>query len=202
MKAREFLLGLMIFLILGAWAATADVAEKDFWQPKAYGVAVSEKVPTIDPEASTSYVYDAMTTWRSIQLQAAAMTNPSKISNYVVLDSVPADKFLNEIEKAGGIPNAVPNWKVFHVGYLTDEGMFVAVDPEIYKCADCEDIDSWANGMKDFKDSKEYNTLLQTMGKKLGVTISVDDLHVVWQKGIAMGVPPEQVKKILVKPNY
>lgn len=202
MKAREFLLGLMIFLILGAWAASAEMAQKESWKPKAYGVLASGELPEVDSGGLASYFYDEMTTWKAIQLQAVAMTNPSKLSDYVVLDSLPAVEFLKELKVSEENFDGVSAWQDLHVGYLTAKGQFIAIDPNIYMCSECEDIASWRKGMTAFTTSDEYKVLLQKVGSEFEADVSGMDLHVVWQDGAAIKMQFDQMNQILVKPNY
>ncbi|WP_227271688.1 hypothetical protein [Roseobacter weihaiensis] len=180
MKSREFILGLSIFLILGAWAASAQSEE-----PQALpSVALSGNV----------YELEALTGWKRIQLHAAAMANPEKISQYKIgkLVTLEKSKELSDTDSKAFFEE----WALqgAQMGILDEAGKFNKIDPIIELCPTCTPTDvDLVEVLRSGSRSEHVAT------NKEGEMYSADEVMLFWSDTI--NLEPSEARKVLLKPT-
>ena len=116
-NSREFLLGITIMFILGAWAASAQD-----------GNQVASTTLDLNDYGIVSYTpkkfkIDDLTLWKTIQLQAVAMSAPESLSNFSIGSY---GSFRSLAEKDGGdvLKMAIAAGIPIKVGVMDEMGVF------------------------------------------------------------------------------
>ncbi|MBP0484018.1 hypothetical protein [Sagittula salina] len=124
METREFLLGLVIFGILGAWAASARS---------------QDVLPGGQVEGAAVGVFEAedLTAWKKVQLFALGVANPSQLGDYTIAKKASLD----DLAKLNGeqLNSVIADWiqNSGTLGVVTSDGALIGVKPFLVNSEVC-----------------------------------------------------------------
>lgn len=195
-ESREIVLALTILFILGAWAATAQ----DLQLTESKEINLAEY--GISSKSNRTFASNDLTWWKSVQLQAAAMSEPSSLLKY----SVGRSSTLGDVVARSSVDNWQSSLNVgggtFKVGVMFAGGQFVELADSALCAASTKcDAAVWrAFGDVALKGGDNPINVLVGDLDVLGQPIIASDLKVFWTAD-ASKTDPWGIKTVLKSTN-